>query len=116
MLRGWASGSIVSPHMPSAAKAGTRSAHREAVECFEQALGALAHLPENHETIEQAIDLRLEVRSALFTLGEVRRGFDRLCEAEILAERISDQRRLGWTLAFMAGHFWLSGDLDRAVE
>ena len=46
-------------------KALARSAHREAVEYFEQALGALPHLPEQRDTREQAIDLRLALRSAL---------------------------------------------------
>ena len=36
-----------------------RSAHREAVAYFEQALMALAQLPERRTTLEQAIDLRL---------------------------------------------------------
>jgi len=97
-------------------KAGARSANREAVACFEQALGVLTHLPEGRETIEQGIDLRLDLRNSLLPLGEVRRVFDHLCEAEILAERIGDQRRLGWISAFIAGHFWWSSDLDRAVR
>ena len=42
------------------AKAATRSAYREAVAYFEQALSALAHLPEHRDTLEQAIDLRLD--------------------------------------------------------
>ena len=33
--------------------------------CFEQALEALAHLPETPETLEAAIDLRFELRNAL---------------------------------------------------
>src|SRR5207247_10267878 len=97
-------------------KAVARSANREAVACFEQALGVLTHLPEGRETIEQGIDLRLDLRNSLLPLGEVRRVFDHLCEAEILAERIGDQRRLGWISAFIAGHFWWSSDLDRAVR
>ena len=46
-------------------KAMARSAHREAVGYFEQALSALPHLPEQRDTREQAIDLRLALRSAL---------------------------------------------------
>ncbi len=46
-------------------KALARSAHREAVGSFEQALSALPHLPEQRDTREQAIDLRLALRSAL---------------------------------------------------
>src|SRR5262249_9929694 len=40
-------------------KAMARSAYREAVGYFEQALSALTHLPEQRATREQAIDLRL---------------------------------------------------------
>src|SRR6516165_8615612 len=46
-------------------KALARSAHREAVGYFEQALSALPHLPEQHGMYEQAIDLRLAMRTAL---------------------------------------------------
>ena len=42
------------------AKAFARSANREAVGYFEQALTALTHLPETGETLEQAIDVRFE--------------------------------------------------------
>ena len=97
------------------AKAATRSAYREAIAWFEQALGALTHLPESRQTIEQSIDLRLDLRSSLTPLGEFPRIFDHLCQAEVFAERIGDQRWLGWISAFMTFHFWLSGDLNRAV-
>jgi len=40
-------------------KAMARSAYREAVGSFEQALSALSHMPETRDTREQAIDLRL---------------------------------------------------------
>ena len=98
------------------AKAAGRSAYREAVTCFEQALAALTHLPETVQTIEQAIDLRLDLRNSLTPLGELPRIFDHLCKAEALADRIGDQRRIGWISAFLTFHFWLSSDLDRAVE
>src|SRR5262245_5770553 len=51
-------------------KAIARSAHREAVGSFEQALSVLPHLPETRDTREQAIDLRLALRSALFPSGD----------------------------------------------
>ena len=50
-------------------KAMARSAYREAVGYFEQALSALPHLPEQRDTREQAIDLRLALRSALCRLA-----------------------------------------------
>jgi predicted ATPase len=51
-------------------KAQARSASREAVVCFEQALAALEHLPDSRAATEQAIDLRLGLRPALNALGE----------------------------------------------
>ena len=83
------------------AKAAARSAYREAVAYFEQALTALQHLPEHRETLEQAIDLRLDIRSALLALGELGAIFDHLREAETLATALDDQRRLGWVCAYM---------------
>jgi predicted ATPase len=50
-------------------KAMARSAHREAVGYFEQALSALPHLPDQRDVRGQAIDLRLPPRSALRPLG-----------------------------------------------
>jgi predicted ATPase len=47
-------------------KAASRSAHREAVACLDQALAALAHMPEDREALEQAIDLHFDLRTSLF--------------------------------------------------
>src|SRR5206468_238219 len=58
-----------------------RSAHREAVGYFEQALSALPHLLETRETREQAIDLRLALRTALRPLGNFGRILTTLREA-----------------------------------
>ena len=55
-------------------KAMARSAYREAVGYFEQALSALPHLPETRDTCEQAIDLRLALRSALLPSGDLGRN------------------------------------------
>ena len=62
-----------------------RSAYREAVTYFEQALTALRHLPEQRHTQELAIDLRYDLGSALKALGELGQRFPYLREAETLA-------------------------------
>ena len=59
-------------------KAATRSAPQEARVWFEQALGVLEALPESRSTLEQAFEIRLELRSVLATLGEVRRALEGL--------------------------------------
>src|SRR5262245_66008731 len=73
----------------------TRSAHREAIGYLEQALNALQHLPETRDTREQAVDLRLALRSALQPLGDVGRVLMSLREAESLAVALDDPHRLG---------------------
>jgi tetratricopeptide (TPR) repeat protein len=97
-------------------KAAARSAHWEAVAYFERALEALRHLSESRETIEQQIDLRLELRNSLFAIGKVQRVFENLCEGKRLAEQIGDQRRLGRVSAFLTHYFWVSSDLDNAAQ
>jgi tetratricopeptide (TPR) repeat protein len=97
------------------ARAFTRSANREAVACFEQALATLQHLPESRTTREQALDLWLDLRTALFALGELERMRDTLREAETLAEALDAPRRLGWVSIAMSHSFWLMGDQDRAI-
>ena len=79
-------------------KAMARSAYREAVGYFEQALRALPHLPEQRDTHEQAIDLRLALRTALGPSGDLGRILAYLREAETLAEALDDSRRLGQVL------------------
>jgi predicted ATPase len=82
-------------------KAMTRSAYREVVGYVEQALSALQHVPENHSTNKQAIDLRLDLCRAYAAIGERRRRLGILREAERLAEALNDQLRLGRILALM---------------
>ena len=86
-------------------KAMARSAYREAVGYFEQALSALPHLPEQRDTREQAIDLRLALRSALLPSGDLGRILAALREAEALAEALDDPRRLGQISVFLSNHF-----------
>ena len=50
-------------------KATARSANREATAWFEQALAALERLPESRERLEQAIDVRLDLRHVLQTFS-----------------------------------------------
>jgi class 3 adenylate cyclase/tetratricopeptide (TPR) repeat protein len=100
----------------AAAKAVAVGASREAVRCTQLALDALPQLPERRETVERAIDLRFGVQSALLSLGELERMRETLGEAEALAGRLRDQRRLGRVTAHMARCLWWAGELERAAE
>jgi class 3 adenylate cyclase/tetratricopeptide (TPR) repeat protein len=85
-------------------KAAARSALPEALAWFEQALGALAELPESRSTLEQGFDIRLEMRPVLSQLAEQRRAYERVLEAQALAERLDDDHRRGLVYAFMTSH------------
>jgi class 3 adenylate cyclase/tetratricopeptide (TPR) repeat protein len=95
-------------------KAIARSANREAVTYFEQALEALEHHVDEG-TLDQAFDIRLDLRSALIPLGEFARVFQMLHELESLAERLRDRRRQGLVYALMAGAYPNLGRADQAV-
>jgi tetratricopeptide (TPR) repeat protein len=97
------------------ARAATRSAYREAVVCFEQALAALAHLPECRDTLEQAIDLRCDLRNALLPLAEYGQSLDHLHAAEALAERLGDPQRLAQIACLLCTSFSFIGEHDSAM-
>jgi class 3 adenylate cyclase/tetratricopeptide (TPR) repeat protein len=97
-------------------KASSQSAHRQAVRFFEQGLTALEHRAETRETLEAGVDLRFDLRNALFALGELERILGYLHEATTLAQTLGDQRRLGWVAAYLTHYFWRVGDHARAIE
>jgi len=97
-------------------KAVARSAHREALRCFEQAREALDHLPESRETLVVGIDLRLDLRHSLLALGEVEKTGGLLEEARALAETLDDRPRLSRILFGSSNYYRLSGDPHRAIE
>ena len=96
-------------------KALERSAYREAVVWFEQALSVLPHLPETRDTCERAIDLRAALGDALWPLGDHQRRFASLCQAETLATAMDDARRLSRISIQMVHHFRVMGDDEQAI-
>jgi len=97
-------------------RAAARSAHREAIAAFDQALLALRHLSKSHETSEQAIDIRLELRASLFTAGDLTRIPEVLEEADAMAAAIGDSRRQTMAVTFLANHYLEMVRLDRAAD
>jgi len=86
----------------SGEKMAIRSANLEAIVRFEQALSALHRLPRSREVVEQAIDLRFDLRNALLPLGEFARILDVLREAETLVGTLDDHRRRSTVFSLMA--------------
>jgi tetratricopeptide (TPR) repeat protein len=97
-------------------KAMGRSANREAVVFLEQAVAALQHLPQRRETLELAVDLRLDLRNAVFLLGEIGRIPRYLDEAQKAAEILNDKHRLQRVLNFRIAYLSMTGEPDRAIE
>jgi class 3 adenylate cyclase/tetratricopeptide (TPR) repeat protein len=97
-------------------KAIARSANRDAIGYFEQALAALGHMPESRGTLQLAIDLRLDFRPALIPVGQFPTVLELLREAQDIAERLGDLHRLGRTLSFLLYSYFLLGEHERAIE
>src|SRR5262250_603813 len=97
------------------AKATKRFANLETVAFLKRALESLGKLSKNQQNIEQAIDIRLDLRNALFLIGEFESLYNYLREAESLAETLGDQRRLGRVLNFLVSYFGLTGKHDQAI-
>jgi DNA-binding SARP family transcriptional activator/tetratricopeptide (TPR) repeat protein len=96
--------------------AAARAAHREAAACLEQAIEALGRLPASPGTIAQIIDLRFDVRQSCVPLRDQGRALEHLRKAEEAAEALGDQRRLGWTLAYLAHGLYIAGNSAGALE
>jgi class 3 adenylate cyclase/tetratricopeptide (TPR) repeat protein len=92
-----------------------RSAHREAVQYLERALGALHHLPPTISRTEEDIEVRFLLRTALLPLGDTERTLTHLREAARLAEEVGDDRRLGWASAYLTVHHGARGTLHSAT-
>ena len=92
-----------------------RSAYRESATAFQQALEAVGHLPETGETLEQAVDLHLDLRHSLFPLGELDQVLGHLREAERLATRLGDQRRLAMALTLLGNLISMTGHSAEAT-
>jgi len=100
----------------AAARAIGRGALAEAASYLEQAVDALDHLPPGAAPVEEAIDLRLALRNALFALGRHERVIVHLEAAERLASDIGDAGRLARVLRYLSTHFLARGAYAQATE
>jgi DNA-binding NtrC family response regulator/tetratricopeptide (TPR) repeat protein len=100
----------------AANKAAARSALQTAREWFEQALSVLNTLPRDQPTLEEAFEIRLELRPLLVHLGEVRAALAHLREAEGVAEKLNDEGRLGRVCAVVSNAHSLLGELNEALS
>ena len=93
-----------------------RSAYREAVASFHQAMGALGHLPEGPDTARREVELRLGLHSVHAVLGNVDQMFALLREAEPIAAGLGDRRLEVRVASQMALCLWWTGHPALAVD
>jgi class 3 adenylate cyclase/tetratricopeptide (TPR) repeat protein len=115
-LRGEVWDKAVSYSYQAGAKAAAKSAHREAVARFTEALTAIERVPQSGTVMQQAFDLRFSLRTSLSPLGDFQRSFELLHEAEAIARTLNDQARLARVFTFKALYFWSVGQQDQAIE
>src|SRR5689334_23014134 len=96
-------------------QAAGRSAHHEAVACFEEALNALHRLSAGRDVDERALDIRIELRQSLYPMGRFADLARHLREAERVADKLDDRPRLARVAAYMSNHAWITGDLSHAL-
>jgi class 3 adenylate cyclase/tetratricopeptide (TPR) repeat protein len=97
------------------ARAAARSAHAQAIARLEQALTAIERLPRRHDTMAEALAIRLDLRRALLPLGRPDRILEHLAQAAELAEELEDRRELARVSALRSNHFWWIGEPEQAI-
>ena len=96
-------------------RAEARSAPRQAAAFYEEALGALNHLPRRAESAAREIDLYLGLRGCLFPLGELSRLKELVDKATALATAAGDRDRLGRAMSLEAHNWWVVGLPEPAI-
>jgi class 3 adenylate cyclase/tetratricopeptide (TPR) repeat protein len=100
----------------SGEKAFALYANLEAADYFDRALKALTHLPETRATLEQAVDLRFELRNALIALSELIQIRQCLEAAESIIAGLGDRARTARLASFKCNHHFLAAEHRRAIE
>jgi predicted ATPase/class 3 adenylate cyclase len=98
------------------ARAVLHAANAEAIQAFQDALTALGHLPPTPDTMEQAIDVRLDLRPPLLQLGRLDEVLTISREAERLAGELGDEQRLARVYTYLINYHYLKGETQQAIE
>ena len=93
----------------------SHSAYEQAQRYFEDALKALKNQPKETFRIEQEIDLRFLMRSALVPLGRHQEWGEWVGGAELLAREIVDDARLSNALNLLSSLHWVEGRNQKAI-
>jgi DNA-binding SARP family transcriptional activator len=97
-------------------RAAARSANREAIGHYASALESLRRRPEGPERAAAEVDLHLEIRNALFVLGEHQAIPAHLEEAARIAETSGDTPRRVRAGLLLSGWYWQNAQHGLAAE
>jgi len=97
-------------------KALSFSAYEEAQSYFGKALESLNKLSRTRDRILQEIDLRFNMRAALFPLGRHDEWADYVRAAEPLAKEVGDKARLANCYNYLSTHLWTRGQHREAIK
>jgi tetratricopeptide (TPR) repeat protein len=93
-----------------------RSGYRESVRYLEQALEAVSRLPDGPDTLTRAFDVRFDLIWPLSTLNQYARVLELAVEAEALAARLGDTRRVAWARSFRCFASTNTGRIAAALD
>jgi class 3 adenylate cyclase/tetratricopeptide (TPR) repeat protein len=97
-------------------EAAARSAHRQVVELFQQAIHALGHMAEARSTLLAELELRYGLRNAQLALGELDSIPANMRRALTLADTLDDGLWRSHIMAALAHYHWLIQDLPQAFH
>lgn len=97
-------------------KAMDRAGLREAVTYFEHALQVADQLPAEGKVLEGLIDLRFELRNALWAQGRFEAILSHLADCARLVAELDDPVRKGWISVFESASLWQLGRWQQAIE
>jgi class 3 adenylate cyclase/tetratricopeptide (TPR) repeat protein len=97
-------------------KALSFSAYEEAKSYFEKELESLNKLSRTKKRILQEIDLRFNMRAALFPLGRHDEWAEYVQAAEPLAKEVGDKARLANCYNYLSTHLWTRGRHKEAIK
>lgn len=100
----------------SGSRAMEQSALQEAAAQFEQALEAAERLNDTPELRRRIIEIKFELRNALWALGRFEDIITHLNEASYIADELDDAIAGGWISVFKSASYWQLGRADAAIE
>ena len=100
---------VISAAWTAGRRAASRSAYIDAARFFKQGIAACGRLPPSRDLLAREVDLRFELRGSLFPTAGIEQSLENSTQAERLARRLGDRRRLGWATGYLSRDLQLVG-------